>query len=215
MVRMIRIATFVAVLCITAASTATALAQVPPGVSYLPDKHPNAIVTFVRIQDFKSATYIEAQKRMGFDPLGMSGQNGKRKSIEVALPMPAIQKIQLPDDEYPLVKVEFSPVMRQTYVLNGGDEFVLDAFRFPKVPIPLNLMTGVLNNAAFTPGGKNWKPRFGAAITPERMMVRGVAALLFDDNKEFVIFWREGTECYVVKSKAPRSELIRIIDDLL
>ena len=204
MFRMIRIATIVAI-----------LAQVPPGVSYVPGKHPNAIITYVRIQDFKAATYVDAQKLAGFAPIGMSGKEGKRKSIEVALPMPAIQKIKLPDDEYPQIKVEFAPVMRQTWVLNSSDELVLDAFRFPKVPIPLNLMTGVLNNAAFTPGGKDWKARFGPAITPERMTVRGVAALLFDDNNEFVIFWREGTQCYVVKSKAPRAELVRIIDDLL
>jgi hypothetical protein len=206
-----RIATFVTVLLLAS----TAAAQVPPGVSYNPEKHPNAIITFVRNQDFKPVTYTVAKTQAGFEPLGISGKEGKRLSIEVAQPMPAVQKIDLPDDDFPQIKVEFFPVFRQTYQLTGGSELILDAFSFPKVPIPLNLMTGVLNSAAFRPGDRQWKPRFGPAVTPERLMVRGVAALLFDDNNEFVVFWREGSECYVAKTKAPRADLLRIIEDLL
>jgi hypothetical protein len=32
---------------------------------------------------------------------------------------------------------------------------------------------------------------------------------------ELVLFWREGTECYVIKTKTSRSELFRIATDLL
>jgi len=211
MVGVFRIATFVT----TLVAAASAFGQVPPGASYDPKKNPNAIVTYVKNEDFKPASYIEASKLAGFDPLGLSEKEGKRISIEVAQPKPVIQKIELPDDDYPQIKAEFYPVFRQTYMLNGGDLLTLDAFTFPKVPIPLNLITGILNTAAFRPGDKFWKPRFGPAITPERLSARGVAALLFDDNNEFVLFWREGTQCYVAKTKASRADLFRLIEDLL
>ena len=211
MVRVIRIVTFVAALLFAA----TAMGQVPPGVPYLPAKHPNPVVTYVTNKDFKVTTYAAAQKLAGFDPLGLSGKEGKRISMESAQPMPPSRKIKFPDDDYPEVKVDFYPVLRQTYMLSGGGQLVLDAFRFPRVPIPLNLLTGVLNTAAFRPGDKEWKARFGPAVAPERLMVRGVAALLFDDNKEFNLFWREGNECYAAKTKAPRADLMRMIEDLL
>jgi len=194
---------------------ATAFGQVPPGPAYNPGKHPNPVVTYIQTKDFKKATYSEAKKAVGFDPLGLSEKEGDRQSMEVALPNPATQRVTLPDEEFPFIKVEYYPVVRQTYLLKSGNVLVLDAFKFPRVPIPLNDMTGVLNDAAFWPGNKYWKPRFGPATVPERVSVRGLAALLFDDNKEFVLFWREGTECYVIKTKASRTDLFRIAADLL
>jgi len=193
----------------------TVFGQVPPGVSYNPGKHPNAIVTYIKTKDFKKTTYADAKKVTEFDPLGLSEKEGKLQSIEIALPNPATPKIALPNDEFPLIKVEYFPVIRQTYQLKSGGVLVLDAFKFPRVPIPMNDLTGILNNAAFRPGDKYWKARFGPATVPERVSVRGLAALLFDDNHEFVLFWREGTECYVIKTKAPRADLFRIAADLL
>ena len=211
MFRVIRTTTFLAVLMLTV----NALGQVPPGVPYEPKKHPNAIATFVKMSDFKKTTYNDAKKAVGFDPLGLSEKEGVRQSIELALPKPETKKIELPDDEFPFIKVEFTPVVRQKYLLKSGQELLLDAFQFPKVPIPLNDMTGILNAAAFQPGDKFWKARFGPATVPERVTVRRLAGLLFDDNMEFVLFWREGTECYIIKTKASRSELFRIATDLL
>jgi len=193
----------------------TTAGQVPPGVPYNPGKHPNAIETFIKNSEFRQTTYDEAKKVTGFDPLGLSEKEGIRQSIQIALPKPEKQKITLPDDEFPVIKVEFSAVVRQKYTLKSGQELLLDAFQFPKVPIPLNDMTGILNAAAFLPGDKYWKARFGPATVPERVTVRGLAGLLFDDNMEFVLFWREGTECYVIKTKASRSDLFRIAADLL
>ena len=193
----------------------TAMGQVPPGVPYKPKTHPNPIATFVKSSDFKKTTYGAAKTVTGFDPLGLSEKEGIRQSIEIALPKPDKRKIILPDDEFPVIKVEYSPVVRQKYLLKSGQELLLDAFQFPKVPIPLNDMTGILNSAAFLPGDKFWKARFGPATVPERVNVRGFAALLFDDNMELVLFWREGTECYVIKTKTSRSELFRIATDLL
>ncbi|HET9132019.1 MAG TPA: hypothetical protein VFO86_13775 [Terriglobia bacterium] len=207
----IRTTTFIATLLFAA----SAFAQVPPGVSYDPGKHPNPIVTYIKTKDFRPTTYADAMKLAGFDPLGLSEKEGERKTIEIAEPKPASQKIELPNDEFPLIKVEYFPVFRQTYVLKSGVALVLDAFKFPKVPIPMNDLTGVLNSAAFRPGEKYWKPRFGQSTVPERTNIRGVAALLFDDNHEFVLFWREGTECYVIKTKASRADLLRIAADLL
>jgi hypothetical protein len=211
MVCVIRTTTFIALLLFTA----EAFSQVPPGVAYDPEKHPNPIVTYIKSKDFRPTTYADARKLAGFDPLGLSEKEGERQSIEIAEPKPATQKIELPNDEFPLVKVEYFPVVRQSYLLKTGMTLVLDAFKFPKVPIPMNDLTGVLNNAAFRPGEKYWKPRFGPSTVPERVTVRGVAALLFDDNQEFVLFWREGTECYIVKTKASRADLFRIAADLL
>lgn len=211
MVRVIRTTTFLAALVLAP----SAFGQVPPGVSYDPGKHPNPIVTYVKTKDFRPTTYADARKLAGFDPLGLSEKEGERQSIEIAEPKPAAQKVELPNDEFPLIKVDYFPVIRQTYLLKTGVALVLDAFKFPKVPIPMNDLTGILNNAAFRPGEKYWKPRFGPSTVPERVTVRGVAALLFDDNKEFVLFWREGTECYVVKTKASRADLFRIAADLL
>jgi hypothetical protein len=199
----------------TFACVSTALAQVPPGDSYNPKQHPNPIVTYVRNQDFKLTTFAIAQKRAGFELLGLSEKEARRLSISLADPMPATQKIDLPNDDYPQIKVEFYPVIRQNYVLADGIDLTLDVFRFPKVPLPLNSLTGILNYAAFLPGDKYWKARFGPATTPEQTMVRGVAALLFDDNHEFVMFWREGEQCYVAKSKTGRANLFRVIEDLL
>jgi hypothetical protein len=211
MFRVIRFPMFLAAL----AWFSTAMAQVPPGVAYNPKQHPNPIATYVKNPDFKVTTFAIAQKRAGFELLGLSEKEGKRTSISLADPMPASQKIELPNDDYPMIKVEFYPVVRQTYVLTGGGELTLDVFRFPKVPLPLNLLSGILNYAAFLPGNKFWKARFGPAATPEQTMVRGVAALLFDDNQEFVVFWREGEQCYIAKSKTNREDLFRVIEDLL
>jgi hypothetical protein len=211
MFRVIRIPMFLASL----AWCVTAVAQVPPGVSYNPKQHPNPIVTYIKNPDFKVTTFAIAQKRAGFELLGLSEKEAKRTSISLADPMPATQKIELPNDDYPQIKVEYFPVVRQTYVLAGGNGMTLDVFRFPKVPLPLNSLSGILNYAAFRPGDRFWKARFGPATTPEQIMVRGVAALIFNDNQEFVIFWREGEQCYVAKSKAPRGDLIRVIEDLL
>jgi hypothetical protein len=211
MVCVIRTSTFIAALLFAGSG----FAQVPPGVPYDPGKHPNPIVTYVKTKDFRPTTYADARKLADFDPLGLSEKEGERQSIEIAEPKPAVQKIELPSDEFPLIKVEYFPVVRQTYLLKTGLALVLDAFKFPKVPIPMNDLTGVLNSAAFRPGEKYWKPRFGPSTVPERLNVRGVAALLFDDNHEFVLFWREGTECYVIKTTATRADLLRIAADLL
>ena len=207
----IRTTTFIAAMMLAA----KALGQVPPVVPYNPRQHPNAIVTFVKNSEFKKTTYSDATKVSGFDPLGLSEKQGARQSIEIAIPKPEKQKIALPDDEFPVIQVTFAPVVRQKYVLKNGQELLLDAFQFPKVPIPLNDMTGILNAAAFLPGDKYWKARFGPATVPERVTVRGLAGLLFDDNMEFVLFWREGTQCYVIKSKTTRDDLFRIATDLL
>jgi hypothetical protein len=211
MVRVFRTITFLAALLYAV----TAFSQVPPGVPYNPGKHPNPIVTYIETKDFRKTTYADAKKVSGFDPLGLSEKEGERQSMEIVEPKPATQKIVLPNDEFPLIKVEYFPVVRQTYVLKTGLTLVLDAFKFPKVPIPMNDLTGILNDAAFRPGDKFWKSRFGPSTVPERVNVRGVAALLFDDNQELVLFWREGTECYVVKTKASRADLFRIAADLL
>jgi len=211
MFAVIRTTSFIAALLLAT----TAVGQVLPGVSYNPKSHPNPIVTYIKTKDFKKTTYAEARKLTEFDPLGISEKEGERKSIETALTKPETKKINLPDDEFPQIRVEFYPIVRQNYVLKSGVALTLDAFRFPKVPIPLNDLTGVLNTAAFRPGDKYWQGRFGPATVPERTTVRGVAALLFDDNNEFVLFWREGTDCYVIKTKAPRADLFRIAADLL
>lgn len=216
MVRVIRTATFVAAGILTVMTViAVAVAQVPPGVPYQPDKHPNPVATYITNRDFKPVSYAVAFKQAGFEPLGLSEKEGTRTSIELAQPSPASRKILLVDQDYPEVKVDFFPVMRQVYALRGGGQFILDAFRFPKIPLPLHLVTPILNTTAFQPGDRYWQPRFGPSAPPERLTIRGVAALLFNDGHTSDLFWREGGECYVAETKSSRKELLRLIEDLL
>src|SRR5262245_14559270 len=69
----------------------TAFAQVPPGFPYDAAKHPNPVFTYVTNQDFKPVTFAEAQKLTGLELLGLSQQEGRQDSVEVAV-LPATNR---------------------------------------------------------------------------------------------------------------------------
>src|SRR3989454_12849371 len=56
----------------------------PPGAPFDPSKHPNPIVTFIEEKDFKPVTYEKAKAEAGIDLLGLSQDEGKRSSVELA-----------------------------------------------------------------------------------------------------------------------------------
>src|SRR2546421_3112629 len=81
MVRMFRIATFLLLFL----TSATLSAQTPPpGIPFDGSRHPNPIVTFVEEKDFKPAQAAQVKKDAGVDLLGLSQDEGKRQSIEIA-----------------------------------------------------------------------------------------------------------------------------------
>src|SRR3989442_8776473 len=115
------------------AMPATAFAQTPPpGVPYDASKHPNPIITFVEMKDFKPAAADQAKKDTGIELLGISKDEGQRESVEFAdgrfvknLPILTIR-----------TDVTFYPVVRQKFKLSEGANLVLYSFRFPKVALP-------------------------------------------------------------------------------
>ena len=47
-------------------------------------KHPNPIITFVETKDFKPVSSEQVKKESGIDMLGLSQDQGKLQSIEIA-----------------------------------------------------------------------------------------------------------------------------------
>src|SRR5438093_13787231 len=114
---MMRIAGFLALVILPG----PAFGQVPPGYPYDSARHPNPILTYVTNQDFKASTFSEAQKLAGLELLGVSREEGRQESIEVA-PLPSTNhKVKLLRQT---VDVVFYPVVRQTFTLNGGGRLV-------------------------------------------------------------------------------------------
>src|SRR5689334_16269486 len=123
--------------------TSTLLAQVPAGVPFNPDRHPNPIVTWVDEKNFKATTFATAVAAVGVDTMSLSQDQGRRESVELASPSPARQRIRMVGED---VEVTFYPVMRQNYKLKSGHTFVLYTFRFPRALTSAD----VLNAAAFS-----------------------------------------------------------------
>src|SRR5436190_9480128 len=97
--------TRIALLCGIAS---TLLAQVPAGVPFNPDRHPNPIVTWVDEKNFKMTTFSTAVAAVGVDTMSLSQDRGRRDSVELASPSPARQKLRMVGEE---VEVTFYPVM--------------------------------------------------------------------------------------------------------
>jgi hypothetical protein len=189
---------------------ASAWAQVPPGFPYKADEHPNPILTFVTNQDFKPSTSADAQKLTGLDLLGLSKEEGRQDSVEVAVIPATNRKVKLRGGT---IDVVFYSVVKQTFTLAGGGSVILHSSKFPRLPVPLKEAAPVLNQSAFAKA-KPSEARFGSA-TAEMIDVRGQEALLFDDGMRRTIFWVERGIIYTATSSIRQSQLIRIIEDLL
>ena len=77
-------------------------------------------------------------------------------------------------------EVTFYPVVRQTFKLADGGEFVLHSFKFPRLGIPANDARILLNQAAVERKRNPREMRFGGNDAPEELDIRGREALLFE-----------------------------------
>jgi len=180
--------------------------QITPGVPFDAAKHPNPIITFVNVKDFKAATYQEAQDTAEIELLSLSQAEGKRASLEIA--DAGRQRVRIGRAN---ADVTYYPVVRQKYALTNGGEFTLYSFKNPKSPVPPD----ILNQVAFLETKKPEESRFGLAKKPERLDVRGGPGLLFDQEGELTVFWQEEGVSHVATARLSQSDMMRLIDDLL
>jgi len=209
---MFRLVSFVAIGAAVVLSSTAALAQTPPpGAPFDASKHPNPIVTFVETKDFRPAASDVVRKDTGIELLGISQDEGKRESLEVAdgrfVKNMSILGVR--------TDVTFYPVVRQVFKLTEGAQIVLHSFRFPKVALPPDFTRIVLNEAALEKRKKPAEMRFGGA-KPETFEIRGARALLFEnDDGQLTIYWQENGVGQTVTSSMGRKELFEFIEGLL
>jgi hypothetical protein len=185
-----------------------AVAQVPAGVPYDAKKHPNPIVTWVNEKDFQKSSFLEAAEKAGVELMSLSKEEGERTAVQIAVPATSRVKLRLVQDEF---EVTFYPVVRQNYKLKSGKMLQLYTFRFPRALTTAD----VLNRAAFQKPPRGVLPRFGELTLPERMDIRDVPGLYFDDGKLRTIYWFELNAGYSITTDADKDELFKVLDDLL
>src|SRR5947209_2935061 len=118
-------------------SSVAAAQTPPPGAPFDPSKHPNPIVTFVEEKDFKPVAYYRAKADAGIELLGLSQNEGKRGSVELAEGR-FVKNMSILNFR---TDVTFYPVVRQKFKLANGSDLVLYSFRFPKVALPREYAT--------------------------------------------------------------------------
>jgi hypothetical protein len=190
------------------ALASSVLAQVPAGIPFDSAKHPNPIVTWVEIKNFKVTTFAAAVAAVGVDTMSLSQNEGRRESVELASPSNSRQRIRMAGED---VEVTFYPVMRQNYKLKSGHTFVLYTFRFPRALTSAD----VLNAAAFGRPVRGVSPRFGSVPLPDRIEIRGNPGLYFENPKERSVYWFELGAAHSATTDAPKDEFFEVLDDLL
>src|SRR5881296_2635425 len=203
---MFRVALFIVALFATAAMAQTP----PPGAPFDASKHPNPIITFVEEKDFRPVSYEQAKKDAGIEFLGLSQDEGKRESVEMADGR-FVKNMSILNFR---TDVTFYPVVRQKFKLAGGSDLVLYSFRFPKVALPREYARMILNEAAVEKKKKPNEMRFGGTA-PEQLEIRGARGLLFDKEGQITIYWQEEGVGHVAMASLARQELFRVVDDLL
>ena len=197
-------------LVILIVSTMAAAQTPPPGAPYDASKHPNPIVTFVEEKDFKPATSDQVKKDAGIESLGLSQDEGKRESVEIADGR-FVKNMSILNFR---TDVTFYPVVRQKFKLAGGLNLVLYSFRFPRVTLPREYARIILSEAAIEKKKKPAEMRFGGT-GPEQLEIRGARALLFEKDGQITVYWQEEGVGHVVMGTLGRQELFRVIEDLL
>jgi hypothetical protein len=189
---------------------ALAPAQVPPGDPYDPARHPNPILTYVVNASFSMSSYAEANEDAGIDLLGLSQSEGTRESIEMA--RGGIRRTRIGPIN---PEVTYYPVVRQTFKLTDGGQFVLHSFKFPRLGIPANDARILLNQAAVEKKRDPREMRFGGNDAPEELDIRGQEALLFEKEGLITVYWVESGVGHTATARIPRRDLFRLIEDLL
>jgi hypothetical protein len=205
---MIRAVMFLAIVCAPRA----VFGQVPPGFPYEEGKHPNPILTYVTEVNFKPSTYAEAQEMSGLELLGLSQQEGRRDFVEVAAVPATTRKVRILRQG---VDVIFYPVVRQTFRLAGGSRLILHSFKFPRLPVSLEEAARALDETAFERSNRPAESRFGLAPRPEKLEIRGRAALLFEHGDRRTVFWVERGIVHTATGVVPAQDLFAVIEDLL
>jgi hypothetical protein len=201
------------------------LAQVPAGPPYQAGIHTNPIVSFVDKDDYRSTSYDQAAEEADLDLLGLSAAEGTRESIHISESF--VEEVKLLGRN---TDVLFFPVVRQTFRLIDGMTFVLYSFKDPRpTGIDSQILAAVLNEHAFRPNDKPEESRFGTAVGPERLEIRGSEALLFDetgedaeniqndaaeDEGELTLFWQDERASHVAVVGMSRQRLYRVVGDL-
>jgi hypothetical protein len=207
MLPMLRAATFITIVF----NVSAAFAQTPPpGMPFNTAKHPNPIITFVELKDFKPVASDELRKETDIELLGLAQDEAKRESLEMA-PGRFVKNMNILSIR---TDVTFYPVVKQTFKLNNGQEFMLHSFRFPKVTLPDDFTRMVLNEAAIERKKKPAEMRFGGA-KPETLEIRGARGLLFEEDGMTVVYWQENGVGHTATSSLSRTELFEVIEDLL
>ena len=186
------------------------LAQVPPGEPYDPAKHPNPILTYVTNANFSMSTYGDATDISGIDLMGLAQSEATRESIQLA--RGAMRRTRIGPFS---VEITYYPVVRQTFKLVDGGDFVLHSFKFPRTGLPPNDARILLNQAAVEQKKDPREMRFGGVTAPEELDIRGREALLFEKDGVITVYWVEAGVGHTVTAKLPRRELFRLIEDLL
>jgi len=212
MLAMFRPVTFLLLAAVTLGSAGrlTFAQTPPPGVPFDASKHPNPIITFVETKDFKSISSDQVKKESGIELLGISQDEGKRQSIEIADGR-FVKNMSILGGR---TDVTFYPVIRQKFQLSEGGDLVLYSFRFPKVALPPDFARIVLNEAALEKKKKPSEMRFGGA-KPETLEIRGAKALLFESDGQITVYWQEVGVGHTATAMLPRKQFFQIIEDLL
>lgn len=209
---MFRPVTFLPIVVFVLVCTRLAAAQTPPpGPPFDASKHPNPIITWVESKDFKSIPSDQVKKEAGIELIGISQDEGKRESLEIAdgrfvknMPILSVR-----------TDVTFYSVVRQKFMLKDVGELVLYSFKFPRVALPQDFSRIVLNEAALEKKKKPAEMRFGGA-KPEVLDIRGARALLFEnEGGSLTVYWQEQGVGHTATASLPRKELFEIIEDLL
>src|SRR5256884_6090693 len=159
---MSRVALFLLIVLISALPAAGQTP--PPGAPFDASRHPNPIVTFVEEKDFKSATYDQAKKDAGTELLGLSQDEAKRESVELADGR-FVKNMSILNFR---TDVTYYPVVREKYKLASGSDLVLYSFRFPRVALPREYARIILNEAALEKKQQPSAMRFGGTA-PEQL----------------------------------------------
>src|SRR5437762_14113521 len=108
-------------------SSVAAAQTPPPGAPFDPSKHSNPIVTFAEEKDFKPVAYDKAKADAGIELLGLSQDEGKRGSVELAEGrfVKNMSLLNFRND------VTLYMVVRQKFKLATGWDMVVYILRFP------------------------------------------------------------------------------------
>ena len=196
-------------LCVLGAVVA-ASAQVPAGDPFEAKKHPNPIVTFVESKHFKPTDYNTARDRADIELLGLSRDEGHRESVEIT--RSDARKLKILGRK---TEVLFFPVVKQNFRLAEEGLLVLYSFKDPRPDIPSEYRVSILNEHAFREHKKPKDGRFGLSNPPERLGIRGSAALLFDNDGELTLFWQDRGVSHIASGSMSREMLFWLVEDLL